>query len=247
MTKKTVLITGAGGLIGSKVCKTLFEDFRLIAVDTNQCALDKLHLNEKKDLKLIKNICRDDDVNDLFVNEPSINTVVHCAYPKTHHYGQHWTNVSPNALQEELNAQLVSAYRIAKKSYQHFSNREGGQIILISSIYGSMSPRFHLYEQESFTLPIEYALIKAAVNQLIRYLASFSIDKEQPIIVQGIAPGGVAADQSDSFKHKYGKMALAPGMLDGQEVADCCRYLLTESGKTLHGHILTLDYGFSLS
>ena len=65
--------------------------------------------------------------------------------------------------------------------------KKGGNIINLSSIYGSFIPRFEIYEGTSMTTPIEYVAIKSGIESMSKYFAKTYIKSK--LRINCVAPG----------------------------------------------------------
>ena len=125
----------------------------------------------------------------------------------------------------------------------HFKRRNGGKMILFSSIYGHKAPDFGMYEgTEIQAKPIEYAVLKAATEQATRYLAQ----KLKPwgIQVNCIAPGGVLNMESECFQEEYRTSGGVP-MIQTRNLLPIIDTLLHED-NAINGQTITVDFGWTL-
>lgn len=114
----------------------------------------------------------------------------------------------------------------------------------MSSIYGSMAPRFEVYEGTSMTMPVEYAAIKSAVEHLTRYFASYF--KGCGIRVNSLSPGGILQAQPQVFLDAYNQHCASKGMLLPEDLTGALIYLLSDESRYMTGQNLIVDDGFSL-
>ena len=114
----------------------------------------------------------------------------------------------------------------------------------IASIYGSMAPRFEVYDGTSMTMPVEYAVIKSAIIQLTRYFAQYF--KRKGIKCNSLSPGGIFDNQSPIFIEKYSKYCGLKGMLDTTDVIGALLFLLSDDSLYINGQNIIVDDGYSL-
>ncbi len=125
-----------------------------------------------------------------------------------------------------------------------FKKQGYGNIINMSSIYGSIAPRFQIYDGTPMTMPVEYAAIKAAIEHLTRYFAQYF--KGTGIRVNCLSPGGILAGQSTDFLTSYKKHCASKGMLDAEDLLGALIFLLSDESSFMTGQNLLIDDGFSL-
>ncbi|MBA7585333.1 2,5-dichloro-2,5-cyclohexadiene-1,4-diol dehydrogenase LinX [subsurface metagenome] len=95
------------------------------------------------------------------------------------------------------------------------------------------------------TMPVEYAAIKGAIINLTKYLASY-IGKYN-IRVNCISPGGVLANQPESFVRKYSqKVLLGKRMANVDDLTGALLFLLSDGSKYITGQNIIVDGGWSL-
>jgi len=173
-----------------------------------------------------------------------IDAVVNSSFPKNEHFGAKFEDVQYEHFLDNVGSHIGSAFLVCQSAFAYFSNKGGGNIINISSVYGSLPPRFEIYEGTPMTKEVEYVVAKAGVNQLTRYLAAYS--KGKNIRVNCVSPGGILADEPNAFIEKYNARCLNKGMLDGSDVAGTVVYLLSDLSTYVNGQNITVDDGFTL-
>ena len=114
----------------------------------------------------------------------------------------------------------------------------------MSSIYGVIPPRFQIYEGTSMDLPIEYALIKASLVHLTKYVAKICQNKN--IRINSISPGGILDNQDPYFLKKYNSFCSSKGMLNKEDLNGTLLFLLSDSSRYINGQNIIVDDGFTL-
>ena len=125
-----------------------------------------------------------------------------------------------------------------------FKNQGYGNLIHLSSIQGSSSPKFNHYEGTNMISPIEYSAMKAGIISLTKYLAK--LYKKDNIRVNCISPGGIIDSQPVKFKNNYKKDCGSKGLLDADDLVGAMLYLISDDSKYMNGQNIIIDDGWSL-
>ena len=173
-----------------------------------------------------------------------IDAVVNNAYPRNHAYGRALEDVTYADFCENVGLHAGGYFLVAQRFAVHFASAGGGNIVNMASIYGTLPPRFDVYEGTSMTMPIEYAVIKAGIIQLTRYFAQYY--KARGIRVNALSPGGIRDAQPESFLTRYGALAGVKGMLTPTDLVGALAFLLSDESRYMTGQNLVVDDGFSL-
>jgi NAD(P)-dependent dehydrogenase (short-subunit alcohol dehydrogenase family) len=173
-----------------------------------------------------------------------VDAVVNSAYPRNLHYGRKMEDVTYGDFCENLNLHLGGYFLVMQQFGLCFRKQGVGSIVNIASIYGTMAPRFGLYDGTSMTMPVEYAAIKAAVIHLTRYFAQHF--KADGIRVNCISPGGILNKQDEKFLEVYNQHCGTKGMLDAHDIDGTLLFLLSDASRHMTGQNLIVDDGFSL-
>ena len=249
MTKKrekTILILGAKGLIGSSLVKGLKKSGRTIissdiTVSENRCINKNLY---EINLNLI-----DDNSYELMweylnSNNLEIDSFINVAYPRSKKYGQSFRDIGYEDFCDAVNLHLGGYYLASKNFFEYFEKLGKGNVINFSSIYGVINPKFELYSDSDFTMPIEYAAIKSGINHLTGYFAKYS--KGKSIRFNSVCPGGIFNDQDKEFVSKYKNESLNKGLLDPDDIVGLIDFLISDESLHINGQNLVIDDGFSL-
>jgi NAD(P)-dependent dehydrogenase (short-subunit alcohol dehydrogenase family) len=139
---------------------------------------------------------------------------------------------------------LGGYFLVAQQFCLAFKQQGYGNVVNMSSIYGSMAPRFEIYEGTSMTTPVEYSAIKSAIEHLTRYFAQYF--KGAGIRVNCLSPGGILAGQPTDFLAAYNNHCASKGMLDADDIVGALMFLLSDESSFMTGQNLLIDDGFSL-
>lgn len=247
---KVIVVTGGVGAIGKIFSKSISDKGGIAVIaDINLDAAKNL-ANEYggEVVPLFLDITDKDSIrsllNELMKKYGRIDALVNNAYPRNINYGRSLENVSYTDFCENLNMHLGGYFLVMQQFCLEFEKQGGGNIINMSSIYGSMPPRFEIYEGTKMTMPVEYAAIKSAVEHLTRYFAQYY--KGKGIRVNSLSPGGILADQSREFLDAYNRHCSSKGMLSPNDLEGALEFLLSDASKFMTGRNLVIDDGFSL-
>ena len=173
-----------------------------------------------------------------------IDALVNCAYPKLKGYGSDFLELSSEDFCDALNSHLGGCFLMSQSFCKYYLSTGSGNIINVASIYGMMAPRFEIYSGTNLKMPVEYAVIKAGVIQITKYMAKLLLDKN--IRVNCVSPGGIQGDQPRQFIEQYGKYTAKKGMLASSDIVGAILFLLSERSKAITGQNLVIDEGFTL-
>lgn len=173
-----------------------------------------------------------------------IDAVVNNAYPRNKNWGRRLEDVAYADFCENLSLHLGGYFLVAQRFAGYFRAHGGGNIVNMASIYGTMTPRFEIYNGTSMTMPVEYAAIKASIIQLTRYFAKYF--KADGVRCNALSPGGILDGQPAAFLSRYAAHCQGKGMLDASDLDGALLFLLSGASKHVTGQNLVVDDGFSL-
>jgi len=248
--ERVVVITGGAGEIGQSFVRCIAERGGIvIAADINFEAAKSLANECVSKVEAAHLDITNKDSIDILICElrqryGHIDAVVNNAYPRNINYGCKLEDVTYNDFCENVNMHLGGYFLVAQQFCLLFKEQGYGNIINMSSIYGSMAPRFEVYDGTPMTMPVEYAAIKAAIEHLTRYFAQYF--KGTGIRVNSLSPGGILAGQQNDFLVAYNKHCASKGMLDVKDLLGALIFLLSDESRFITGQNLIIDDGFSL-
>jgi NAD(P)-dependent dehydrogenase (short-subunit alcohol dehydrogenase family) len=252
LNNKLVVITGGAGLIGQGFARGIAELGGIAVVaDININAANKVAGElggggqvEAAHLDITSKNSIENLISDLLQRHGKIDAIVNNAYPRNKNYGRKLEEVTYADFCENVNLHLGGYFLVAQQFCLAFKKQGYGNVINMSSIYGTMTPRFAVYDGTPMTMPVEYAAIKSAVAQLTRYFAQYF--KGTGIRVNCLSPGGIWADQPKSFLDAYNEHCASKGMLTPGDVLGALLFLLSDASRYMTGQNLLVDDGFSL-
>mgnify|MGYP001491270533 CR=1 FL=1 len=252
---KVILVTGGAGLIGQEFIRGVIENNGIAIIADNDENLGLRFQNKissefntnnidfvKLDITSSKSIM--DAISYAENKYTKIDALVNNAYPRNENYGRHFFDVTYEDFSENLSSNL-GGYFLTSQKFSQFFNKQGyGNIINISSVYGVIAPRFSIYKNTNMTTPVEYAVIKAGLIHLTKYMATYF--KGMNIRVNSLSPGGVRDSQPGSFIQNYKDHCLNKGLLDKSDLKGTLVYLLSDLSTNLNGQNIVVDDGFVL-
>ncbi len=254
LADKVIVVTGGAGFLGAKFCAAIAEQGGIaIVADVDVAAAARVAAQiaatcagraEAVALDITSAASIHALINDLQQRHGRIDALVNNAYPRNREYGKKLEEVSYDSFCENVGLHLGGYFLTAQQFSLYFREHGGGNIVNMSSIYGTMTPRFEVYADTPMTMPVEYAAIKSAINQLTRYFAQYF--KGDGIRVNSLSPGGILDGQPEPFLRKYNAHCNNKGMLDPQDVCGSLIFLLSDASQYVTGQDLIVDDGFAL-
>ena len=248
---KTIVVIGGGGRIGWKAvlhiieqgahviaCDFQFGDMVNEAIDNNPNIDESLKLHHA-------DVCSAEEVSQFFRGLPAIDGLVNCSYPRGRNYGRDFLEVDLDDFNHTLSLHLGSCLLVTQECVRHFNQHQKWfSLVNFSSIYGVIAPRFDVYSGTMMTTPVEYSLMKAAIQHLNKYVSSYLRDSR--FRINTIAPGGILDDQPKSFLDNYGGYSRGVGMLASEDICGTIAFLLSDESRFLTGQNLIVDDGYHL-
>jgi len=121
-----------------------------------------------------------------------------------------------------------------------------GVIINIGSMYGVVSPDWRIYEQNNFSSPASYAVAKAGVIQLTKYLASYW--SKYGMRVNSISPGSFPKKNviKDKFFHNSLKSKTMLGRIgEPEDLKGIVALLSSDASSYVTGQNFIIDGGWT--
>jgi 3-oxoacyl-[acyl-carrier protein] reductase len=179
-SRRTVLVTGAAGAIGSAICASLVDRFDVIGVVNNRpLPADLVRSKFVRQTRLDLALEDIESALDAAIGDRELFGIVHAAWPGAPAGGL--LEARTEIVQAQINAGTRVPLSLARQLFKRVSGG-GGRFIAIGSIAGSHKP----------LLPKgAYSLGKNALEQTVRLIAPELARKE--ITANVISPGFIAA------------------------------------------------------
>ena len=254
LNNKVIVVTGGAGVLGKEFIREILTNGGTAILTDIKISLAKNFIDKMKieypdnfyarNMDITNKSSINSLIKDVSKKYKGIDCLVNNAYPKNKSYGKKMEDVSYKDFSENISAHVGGYFLTSQRFGAFFKNHNGGNIINIGSIYGTLAPRFELYKNTEMTTPVEYVAIKASVIQLTKYFAQYF--KKDNIRVNCLSPGGIQDNQPKSFISAYNSFCSEKGMLDPRDVANTLIFLLSDSSKFITGQNLIIDDGFTL-
>ena len=242
---KTILITGAFGLLGKSITNNFYKKKA------------KLILVDKKIGKKFKNIdfykCdftketeRDEIFKKIQNKYRKIDVLINCAGYTGSIKDSNWIadfeNQDLKNWKNAFEVNLNSIFHISKILRKNLAIRKGN-IINIGSIYSILSPDPSLYKGLTMSSPAAYAASKGGLQQLTKWLAAHLAPK---IRVNMISTIGIKNRQPLKFIKRYEKKIPLKMMCKEEDIIGVINLLASNQSKMITGQNIIIDGGFSL-
>ena len=250
---KTVLVVGAAGRIGRIIVDgVLSAGGRAVALDTAAAGLQALsdaHGTDALDCTMLDMADRasvDRALSDAHDRFGAVDGAVNTAYPRNARYGRHFFDVEYADFCENTGLHMGGYFLFMQACARYaLERRQPFSLVNLSSIYGSIAPRFDVYAGTAMTMPVEYAAIKAGLEHMTRYVNAYMKGRGAAFRANCVSPGGILAAQDEQFLTRYSGHCLSKGMLDAQDITGAIVFLLSDSARHVVGQNIIVDDGFS--
>lgn len=163
-------------------------------------------------------------------------------YPHTEDWNNPLEHISSESWSKNVDMQMNTICLCASEIAKRIANHDGGSIVTIGSIYGSIAPTFNIYKGTEMTVPPAYAAIKGGISNFSKYLASYYGSRN--VRVNCVVPGGIINNQPQSFIKNFSALTSLDRLAQPEEVASAIIYLLSDSASYITGIDLPVDGGY---
>lgn len=248
----TVLVTGAGGLLGQRLVERLLESGRSVAAVYRTTPADlttseplSAAVSSGQLLPLTLDLMKADAVQRLVSllhkNAKSVEGVVHCARSRANLPIQGMPTNKQWA--DEYTLGITVAHELVHRLAEE-ANTALKRVVLVGSMYGVVAVSPHLYPAGMARPPVHYGVAKAALVHLTKELAvplaALGIN------VNAVSIGGIEGRTSAAFKRRYRQLCPQGKMLSVDAAVGPIEFLLSEAASGVVGHNLVVDGGWSI-
>jgi gluconate 5-dehydrogenase len=255
LKKRTALVTGGAGYLGTAICETLAElgaDVVIASRDSAKCEQRCAELRSRYNgsvnfVPVGLNVLNVDSIKACFdeVHEKcgAIDILVNNAWSGNKNS---WESISAVDWEYDINMSLNSVFRMTKAAFDDLKAKKG-VVLNIASMYGHVAPDYRIYEGTDFSNPPSYGAAKAAVIQFTKYLASFL--SPHGIRVNALSPGAYpheATQQHKLFMERLGAKNPMNRIGYPYELKGAVALLCSDAGSYMTGQNVCVDGGWAV-
>ena len=250
LTGKIILVTGAGGKLGSHYCDELAKrGAKVIGLDiTEQNAANNSSSNiyyyqcditRKESLfKLYEELKVENNLPNVLINNAAAGQVTFIEGDLVE-----FTEFPTEVWEANLSVNLTGALNILQVFGKYLESINEGSIINISSTYGVVGCDQRIYGDSRLNSSIAYAATKSGLIGMTRYLAAYW--GESNIRVNALAPGGVFNNHKDPFLSNYLNKTMIKRMGTKDDILAAIIYLASDASSWVTGSVMMVDGGFT--
>ena len=257
---KVIVIIGATGILGSRYSRLLATNGATVVigdVDINRCLslsqeLNQLGLNTipiQVDNMNEKSIV--DFFSQIMHNTGKVDVLINNAQVKPEGFYDPFETYSVETLSDVVNGNLIGVTIACREACNIFLKQGYGTIINVASVYGVVAAdqriyadTINLYNKDAkFSSPVSYAISKAGVVHLTKYLASYF--REKNIRVNCLTPGGVYDQHDELFFQQYSYRTLLGRMANVNDYDGAILFLASEASSYMTGFNIVVDGGWT--
>lgn len=258
---KVIVLIGSTGILGSEYVKFLSSKGANVVIGDVNLYKCKEYAEEMKTqfgtdpLPLFIDLYKEESIRTFFVDVleyyGKIDVLINNSQVKPEGFYDSFENYSKQTLMRVLEGNTVGMAISCQEACKIFLKQGYGNIINVASIYGITGADQRLYDgvdniynpEERFSSPISYAVSKAGVVNMTRYLASYY--REKGIRVNCLTPGGVFDDHDDHFNNNYSTRTLLGRMANRDEYNGTILYLVSDASSYMTGANIVVDGGWT--
>ncbi len=149
---------------------------------------------------------------------------------------------------KSLDVNLTGAFLCSQAVGRVMMAARRGVVVNISSTYGVVAPDQRLYqrdgeEQQTLFKPAAYAVTKAGIAHLTRYLATYWA--KYNIRVNTLSPHGIYNSQDEQFVRRYAERSPLGRMARPDEMNGPLLFLVSDASSYMTGANLIVDGGWT--
>lgn len=223
--------------LGAKVIITSRDAIKVAAKAEEYCSKgwsvrgQVLELGEKSTVnKLVDDVISEHGKIDILVNNATENSL------------KNFEDIAVEEWNQLLTANLTGTMLLSRAVGQQMLEQQSGSIINMSSIYGIVAPDQRIYGDSGLDSPLLYAVVKAGLIQMARYLASHWAPH---VRVNAISPGGLYSEQPAEFLSEYIQRTPLGRMAGPDDLKGAIAFLASDASAWVTGQNFVVDGGWT--
>ncbi len=251
LDNQTILIMGAAGRLGQVIAQEVLNNGgNVIAVDQDTPSFEEFksqHRQKKQMIYVNGDITQVTSIQ-MAIEAAArqfgkIDGAVNTAYPRNSNYGRDFLEVTHDDFSENVSLHLGGYFLFMQQCVKYaLKEKMKFSLVNLSSIYGSIAPRFSIYSDTKMTMPVEYAAIKSGLQHLVKYVTAYT--KGSKFRVNCVSPGGILAGQDERFLSRYDSHCREKGLLEPKDIVGSIIFLLSDASEFICGQNIIVDDGF---
>lgn len=249
---KTIILTGATGLVGKELTKYFLDlGCNMILTGRNSDKIIEhskelkkystytyyhLDLNNKNSIMSFIEYIKDIYSIDVLINNAamdakigSLNNVRFEDYPI-------------NNIIDSVSVNTIGTISLTQEICKIMLKQGYGNIINVGSIYSILSPNHKLYDKGQYK-PIDYIVSKSYIPNFTRYLAV--LYAKNNIRCNSILPSGINNNYDDNFLNKFSELVPIGRIMETKELTGLFEFLCSDSSSYITGQNISIDGGWS--
>lgn len=254
-SNKTILITGASGLLGTQFSDALCQTgANIVLGDVNFTNCKKLEkeLQQKYDNKTLS----------VKLDIRSLNSIKNMIKKSLKHFGTidglvnnavfpegikersiKFEDFPISLLKKGIETNTIGTFLCCQQVGKKMKSSGSGVIVNINSIYGLTPPDQRIYGNSGLNSSVLYNITKSSLLNFTRYLASYW--GSSGIRVNSLTLGGVYNNQKPSFVKKYSDKTMLGRMAKKNDYVGALLFLLSDSSSYMTGSNVVIDGGWT--
>ena len=260
---KVIFITGANGQIGLSLILNLIEyKAKVIATDLKFNNLNKLikanNWQQEQIQKIKCNIKKEKEVQLAFKKGikkfGEINSLIANAGIAVF---ENYIDRKETSIDNVMDVNIKGSFFCIREFIKHNKNyNTEGQIVIMGSHYGIISPDPRIYKDTNRASSEIYGASKAGLIQMTKYFAVHAANYN--IRTNAVSPGGIYDNdnplsnkplqkitQGEEFRKEYNKRCPMKRMATTDEIIGPILFLLSPASSYINGHNIVIDGGFT--
>jgi len=172
-----------------------------------------------------------------------IDAWINCAWPRFAYTDLSVEGIKSAEMIRDIQAHLLGYYNCCRHAFTQMKQQGYGSIVNCGSIYGELAPDLRIYEGTGIHSVATYAMIKAGIHGMSKYLASVAADHN--VRVNCVAPGGIVDKHSQRFQTRYADRVPLRRMARPTEVVGPLLFLASDASSYITGQVLFVDGGLT--